>query len=64
MQLSARMEQMIAMLGETEENKVLKVAGAIIEVMGDDTHKNIDAAFHQLINSDLSPHILFKSRCL
>lgn len=49
-QLSARMEQMIALLGETEENKVLKVAAAIIEVIGEDTHKNIDAAFHQLIN--------------
>jgi hypothetical protein len=49
-QLSARIEQMIALLGETEENKVLKVAAAIIEVIGQDTHKNIDAAFHQLIN--------------
>jgi hypothetical protein len=50
MQLSVRMEQTIAMLGEAEENKVLKVAGAIIETLGDDTHKNIDAAFHQLIS--------------
>ena len=49
LQLSVRMEQMIALLGETEENKVLKVAGAIIETLGEDTHKNIDAAFHQLI---------------
>lgn len=49
-QLSVRMEQTIAMLGEAEENKVLKVAGAIIETLGDDTHKNIDAAFHQLIS--------------
>jgi hypothetical protein len=49
-QLSARIEQMIALLGETEENKVLKVAAAIIEVISDDTHKNIDAAFHQLVN--------------
>ena len=49
-QLDARIEQMIALLGETEENKVLKVAGSIIEVLVDDTHKNIDAAFHQLIN--------------
>jgi len=49
-QLDARIEQMIALLGETEENKVLKVAGSIIEVLGDDTHKNIDAAFHQLMN--------------
>jgi hypothetical protein len=50
MQLSVRMEQTIALLGEAEENKVLKVAGAIIETLGDDTHKNIDAAFHQLIS--------------
>jgi hypothetical protein len=49
-QLDSRIEQMIALLGETEENKVLKVAGSIIEVLVDDTHKNIDAAFHQLIN--------------
>jgi hypothetical protein len=49
-QLSARIEQMIALLGETEENKVLKVAAAIIEVIEEDTHQNIDAAFHQLIN--------------
>ena len=48
--LDARIEQMISILGETEENKVLKVAGLIIEVLGPDTHKNIDAAFHQLIN--------------
>lgn len=47
--LSARMEQMIALLGEKEENKVLAVAGAIIESLTDDTHKNIDSAFHQLI---------------
>jgi hypothetical protein len=50
LQLSARIEQMISLLGETEENKVLKVAGSIIEVLGDDTHENIDAAFHQLIS--------------
>jgi len=49
LQLSVRMEQMIALMGEAEENKVLKVAGSIIETLGDDTHKNIDAAFHQLI---------------
>ncbi len=49
LQLSVRMEQMIALLGETEENKVLKVAGAIIETLGDDTHNNINAAFHKLI---------------
>ena len=49
-QLSAKIEQMISMLGETEENKVLKIAGTIIEVLIDDTHKNIDSAFHQLIN--------------
>jgi len=48
--LSARMEQMIALLGEKEENKVLAVAGAIIESLTDDTHKNIDSAFHQLIS--------------
>jgi len=50
LQLSARMEQMIAILGEKEENKVLAVAGSIIESLTDDTHKNIDSAFHQLIN--------------
>ncbi|MBN1375816.1 MAG: hypothetical protein JXA01_06650 [Dehalococcoidia bacterium] len=50
LQLDARIEQMISFLGETEENKVLKVAGSIIEVLGNDTHENIDAAFHQLIN--------------
>jgi len=49
LQLSVRMEQMIALLGEAEENKVLKTAGSIIETLGEDTHKNIDAAFHQLI---------------
>jgi len=49
LQLDVRMEQMIALLGETEENKVLKIAGAIIETLGEDTHNNIDAAFHQLI---------------
>lgn len=48
-QLSARIEQMIAILGETEENKVLQAAGAIIGVLAEDTHKNIDAAFRQLI---------------
>jgi hypothetical protein len=50
LQLSARMEQMIAILGEKEENKVLAVAGSIIESLTEDTHKNIDSAFHQLIN--------------
>jgi hypothetical protein len=50
LQLSARMEQMIAILGEKEENKVLAVAGSIIEALTEDTHKNIDSAFHQLIN--------------
>jgi len=49
LQLSVRMEQMIALLGETEENKVLKVAGSIIETLGEDTHNNINAAFHQLM---------------
>ena len=50
LQLSARMEQMVALLGEKEENKVLAVAGSIIETLTEDTHKNIDSAFHQLIN--------------
>ena len=50
LQLGARMEQMIAILGEKEENKVLAVAGSIIESLTEDTHKNIDFAFHQLIN--------------
>ncbi|MCX5996618.1 MAG: hypothetical protein NTV42_03160 [Chloroflexi bacterium] len=50
LQLGAKMEQMISMLGEAEENKVLKVAEAIIECISEDTHNNIDAAFHQLIN--------------
>ena len=50
LQLSARMEQIIAILGEKEENKVLAVAGSIIETLTEDTHKNIDSAFHQLIN--------------
>jgi len=49
LQLGARVEKMIAMLGESEENKVLQVAAAIIEVMTGDTHNNIDAAFHQLM---------------
>jgi len=49
LQLSVRMEQMIALLGESEENKVLKVAGSIIETLSEDTHNNIDAAFHQLM---------------
>jgi hypothetical protein len=50
-QLSARIEQTLAVLGETEENKTLKVAGAIIEALEEsDTHARIDAAFHQLIN--------------
>jgi hypothetical protein len=50
LQLGARIEKMIAMLGETEENKVLQVAAAIIEVLSEDTHNNIDAAFHQLMS--------------
>jgi hypothetical protein len=50
LQLGARMEQMIAILGENEENKVLSVAGSIIESFTGDTHANIDSAFHQLIN--------------
>jgi len=50
LQLSARMEQMIAILGEKEENKVLAVAGSIIESLTEDTHKNIDSAFRQLIS--------------
>lgn len=50
LQLGARIEKMIEMLGETEENKVLQVAAGIIEVITDDTHNNIDAAFHQLMN--------------
>ncbi|MGA2367586.1 MAG: hypothetical protein ABSF74_03300 [Dehalococcoidia bacterium] len=49
-QLGARIENMVSMLGETEENKVLQVAGSIIDALVDDTHKNIDAAFHLLIN--------------
>jgi len=50
LQLGARIEKMIAILGETEENKVLQVAADIIEVLSVDTHDNIDAAFHQLMN--------------
>lgn len=50
LQLGARIEKMIAMLGETEENKVLHIAAAVIEVLSEDTHSNIDAAFHQLMN--------------
>lgn len=50
LQLGAKMERMIAMLGETEENKVLQVAASIIEALSDDTHNNIDSAFHQLMN--------------
>jgi hypothetical protein len=49
LQLGARIEKMIAMLGETEENKVLQVAAAIIDVLSEDTHDNIDSAFHQLM---------------
>ena len=49
-QLGARIENMVSMLGETEENKVLQVAGSIIDALVDDTHKNIDSAFHLLIN--------------
>lgn len=49
LQLSARIEKMIALLGETEENKVIQVAAEIIEVLTEDTHTNIDAAFHQLM---------------
>ena len=49
LQLGARIEKMIALLGETEENKVIQVAAAIIEVLTEDTHNNIDAAFHQLM---------------
>ncbi|MCX6005524.1 MAG: hypothetical protein NT082_07635 [Chloroflexi bacterium] len=48
--LGARIEQMLDILGETEENKVLKVAAAIIEVLTEDIHKNVDAAFRQLMN--------------
>ncbi len=50
LQLGARMEQMITILGEKEENKVLAVAGSIIESLTDDTHTNIDSAFRQLIS--------------
>ena len=49
LQLGARIEKMIALLGETEENKVLQVAASIIEVLTEDTHNNVDAAFHQLM---------------
>lgn len=47
--LGARIEQMLDILGETEENKILQVAAAMIEVITDDTHKNVDAAFHQMV---------------
>jgi hypothetical protein len=49
LQLGARIEKMIAILGETEEDKVLQVAAAIIEAITEDTHNNIDTAFHQLM---------------
>ena len=49
MQLSAKIEQMISVLGDTEEDKVLKVASEIIEVLNEDTHKNIDSAFRRLM---------------
>ncbi len=48
--LSARIKQLIGVLGETEEDKIILVAGSIIEALGEDTHKNIDTAFHLLIN--------------
>lgn len=48
--LSARIEQVLAVLGETEGNKVLKVAASIIEVIKHGTPNNIDEAFRKLIN--------------
>ncbi|MDD5312387.1 MAG: hypothetical protein PHO26_05055 [Dehalococcoidia bacterium] len=48
--LGARIEQMLDILGETEENKVLKVAASIIGSITGDTHSNIDSAFRQLMN--------------
>jgi hypothetical protein len=50
LRLSARMEKMITILGEKEENKVLAVAGSIIESLTEDTHTNIDSAFRLLIS--------------
>ena len=50
LQLGARVEKMIDMLGESEENKVLQVAAAIIEVLSRTAQNNIDAAFHQLMS--------------
>lgn len=48
--LGRRVEELIEYLGEIEENRVLQVANAIIEVLTEDTHKNVDTAFHQLMN--------------
>lgn len=50
LQLGARIEKMLAILGETEEDKVLKVAASVIEVLAGDTHDNISSAFRQLMN--------------
>ncbi len=49
-QLSARIEQMLDVLGDTEEKKVIQTAGAMIGAFTEDTHINIDTAFRQAIN--------------
>jgi len=49
-QLSARIEQMLDVLGDTEEKKVIQIAGAMIGAFTDDTHQNLDSAFRQAIN--------------
>lgn len=49
-QLSARIEQMLDILGDTEEKKVIQIAGAMIGAFTEDTHNNIDTAFRQTIN--------------
>jgi hypothetical protein len=48
--LSARIEQMLDVLGITEEKKLLQLAGAMIGAFTQDTHQNIDTAFRQAMN--------------
>jgi hypothetical protein len=41
---------MLDLLGNTEEKKLLQLAGAMIGAFTQDTHQNIDTAFRQAMN--------------
>ena len=48
--LGRRVEELVEYMEEAERNRLLQVANVIAEALTDDTHKNVDFAFIQVMN--------------